>query len=61
MQYRLTNRDGAQAVLDAAHYERDGSGTRFYDLDGNEIASFYDGELRSVVPASVTFTDADES
>lgn len=61
MNYRLTNKLGQTAVLEAARYEQDGSGVRFYDASGAIIASFYDGEIRTVVPASVEFGDNGES
>lgn len=55
MQYRITDRQNRTALIEADHYEQDGSGTRFYDADGKQIASFYDGEIRQVVDASVNF------
>ena len=48
--------DRATATVDAARYEHDGSGDRFYDADDNVIVSFADGILESVTPESVVFS-----
>ncbi len=63
MQYRVTDRTGATAIITADRYEQDGSGARFYAGNDPEemIASFYDGQISSVVPASIQFTAGDES
>lgn len=55
MQYKIVTRKNQTATIEAERYEQDGSGTRFYDADDEQVASFYDGEIRSVVPASVVF------
>lgn len=54
-EYKITRSDGQVATLTAARYVRDGSGDRFYDEDGNTIASFPDGDRVTVVPAGLTF------
>lgn len=61
MQYRITNKKNQTATLDADRYEIDGSGTRFYGENDEVIASFYDGEIISVVPAALQFDSGDES
>ena len=53
MQYKLTNKSGQTAVIEAERYEQDGSGVRFYDADGNMTVSYYDGLIRSVEPADI--------
>ena len=56
-EFVLTRRDGKTARISAARFVQDGSGTRFYDADGNVLASFGDGQISNVVPAGVTFED----
>ena len=53
--FRLTNKNNQQATIEAASYTQDGSGTRFYDEDGNQITSFYDGEIRRVEPETLNW------
>lgn len=43
----------AWTEIQAASYEQDGSGTRFFDADGKICASFGDGQLVAVLPDSV--------
>lgn len=52
--YKVYFRDGSFAEFDASRFENDGSGTRFYGDDGQLIASFYDGEVRRVLPKSAS-------
>ena len=53
MQYKLTNKNGQSATIEAERYEQDGSGVRFYDADGNMVISYYDGMIRSVEPVDI--------
>lgn len=55
--FSVTRRVGGTAEIEAHRYEKDGSGTRFYDADGGTIASFEDGVIAEVVPAGITFSD----
>lgn len=55
--YKITRKsDNATAVIEAARYERDGAGDRFYDENENIVSAFSDGILSDVTPESVEFT-----
>lgn len=54
--YRVSHKTKGEAVIEAARYVQDGAGTRFYDEDGRDIASFTDGEIANVVLDTVKFT-----
>lgn len=56
--FNVTRRVGGSAEIEAHRYEKDGSGTRFYDADGGVIASFEDGIISEVVPAGIVFSDS---
>lgn len=52
MAYVVKLKDGTTITLpSAAREERDGSGVRFYDADGNGCGSFADGEVAYAFPA----------
>ena len=55
MMYRIYHRRLGTTTIEAHRYVQDGSGTRFYDANDQQIASFYDGEITSVMPAAVAF------
>lgn len=59
MKYRITNKKNQTAEIDAHRYEQDGSGVRFYDTEDVQIASFYDGEIRTVEPADLNWSGND--
>ena len=56
-EFVLTRRDGKTARFSAERFVQDGSGTRFYDAEGNVVASFADGLIATVAPAGLTFED----
>lgn len=58
--FKLTNKKGQIAEIEAADYTKDGSGYRFYDDSGKLIADFADGELSSVVNETVKFGGTNE-
>lgn len=56
-EFILTRSDGKTARLEADRFSQDGAGTQFFDADGAVIASFGDGQIKSVAPAGLTFGD----
>lgn len=56
MQYKITHVTEGKAIIEAHRFVKDGSGTTFYGENGEQIASFYDGEIRTVVPIDILFT-----
>mgnify|MGYP006365369977 CR=1 FL=1 len=56
-EFVLTRPDGKTARFSAERFVQDGSGTRFYDAEGNVLAAFGDGQISNVVPAGLTFDD----
>lgn len=66
--YIVTLKNGTTITLEnISSVEKDGSGRRFRDADGNVIAEFGDGEASSHYPASssvvepATVTEPDEA
>lgn len=53
MQFKVTDKNGRRATIEADRFEQDGSGTRFFDAEGNQIVSYYDGVIRSVEPVNI--------
>ena len=51
-EFVLTRPDGKTARFSAERFAQDGSGTRFYDAEGNVIASFADGQIATVRPVA---------
>lgn len=43
----VTKADGTVKKVTAHRMERDGSGTRLYDAEGEMVASYFDGEVRN--------------
>ncbi|NGN44996.1 hypothetical protein G6N74_28470 [Mesorhizobium sp. CGMCC 1.15528] len=43
----VTMSDGTTKKINAHRMERDGSGTRLYDAEGEMVASYYDGEVKN--------------
>ena len=58
--YKVAHTTQGTATIQASRYVQDGAGTRFYGEDGELIASFYDGEIKSVTNASVVFIPVTE-
>lgn len=55
MSYKVHMKSGEViTIADATRCERNGSGTYLYDSEGNQIASFGDGEVRFAIPADST-------
>lgn len=55
--YKAHHRTLGVASIEAHRMERDGSGTRFFDENGDTVAAFGDGEITSVVDASIVFEE----
>ena len=55
MKYKIVNSEGKSATIEAARFESDGAGYRFFDKEGTKIADFRDGTIRSVTPETLEF------
>lgn len=62
-EYKVTKSDGTVGTVTAARFTRDGSGTTFYDENGEQLLFFYDGQIRNVEDTSaiVWETTAEEA
>ena len=50
---RVIHRTLGEMLIEAERHTKTGSGVYLYDKDGNEVASFGDGEVTAVLPADV--------
>lgn len=52
--WRVVHRTMGEMTIEAERFVRNGSGTYFYDADGNDVASFGDQEVTAVMPDGTT-------
>lgn len=48
--WRVFHNTLGEMPVEAERFEKTGSGTYFYDADGNQVAAFGDGEVKAVIP-----------
>lgn len=52
--FKVSFRDGSDdLIVSAKRFVTDGAGVRFYDEEGELVASFMDGHVARVIPADV--------
>lgn len=49
--WRVIHNTLGEFTVEAERFEKTGSGTYFFDADGNQAAAFGDGEIKAVIPA----------
>ena len=55
--WRVFHKTLGELSITAERYVKTGSGTYFYDADGNDAGSFGDQEVGTVLPADVKGSD----
>lgn len=55
--WRVFHKQYGEMTVEAERFEKNGSGTTFFDADGNQVAAFGDQEVGTVIPAGTKGSD----